>query len=71
VLEIGRYTIPELLFVLEFHTGTYQYINIHLSFPFSAGKSLFRFKTYTGTSKVPFRALIGLQWLNEDEMARI
>jgi hypothetical protein len=26
VLEIGRYTISELLFVPEFHTGTYQYI---------------------------------------------
>jgi hypothetical protein len=26
VLEMGRYTIPELLFVPELHTGTYQYI---------------------------------------------
>jgi hypothetical protein len=25
VLEIGRYTIPEILFVPKFHTGTYQY----------------------------------------------
>jgi hypothetical protein len=25
VLEVGRYTIPELLFVPEFHTGTYQH----------------------------------------------
>jgi hypothetical protein len=26
VLEMGRYKIQELLFVNEFHTGTYQYI---------------------------------------------
>jgi hypothetical protein len=26
VLEMGRYTIPELLSVPEFHTGTYQYV---------------------------------------------
>jgi hypothetical protein len=28
VLEMGRYTVPVLLFVPEFHTGTYQYIYI-------------------------------------------
>jgi hypothetical protein len=26
VLEIGRYTVPELIFVPELHTGTYKYM---------------------------------------------
>jgi hypothetical protein len=55
VLEMGRYTVPELLFVPEFHTGTYQYILIHIfSFHFSDGSA---FKKYTGSSKLSFRAL--------------
>jgi hypothetical protein len=46
VLEMGRYTIPELLSVPEFHTGTYQYIGLLYIFifsHFSDGISLFRF----------------------------
>jgi hypothetical protein len=60
VLEMGRsgicqYTIPELLFLPKFHTGTYQqyilYLFIFFHFP------CFAFKKYTGTSKCPFRSL--------------
>jgi hypothetical protein len=55
-------TIPELLFVLEFHTDTYQYslYYIHLAFfsIFIKEYPYFAFKKYTGTSKCPFRALV-------------
>jgi hypothetical protein len=33
VLEMGRYTIPEILSVPKFHTGTYQYMSYRDSFP--------------------------------------
>jgi hypothetical protein len=42
---ICRYTIPELLFVPEFHTGTYQYILYQcIFFHFSDGISLLHLK---------------------------
>jgi hypothetical protein len=51
---MGRYTIPELLFVPEFHTGTYHYIltYIHLFFLiFLTVYPCFAFKIwYTGAS---------------------
>jgi hypothetical protein len=43
---MGRYTIPELPFVPEFHTATYQYIHyiyIYLFIIFSDGIYLFLF----------------------------
>jgi hypothetical protein len=54
--------IPKLLFVPEFHTGTYQYIvlpYIHLSFYFSDCRPIpcFAFNKYVGCSKFPRRVL--------------
>jgi hypothetical protein len=41
---IYRHTVPELLFVHKFHTGTYQYILYpFILFHFPDGISLFRF----------------------------
>jgi hypothetical protein len=53
---MGRYII---LFVSEFHTGSYQYILYScILFPiFLAACPCFAFKKYGGTSKFPFRAL--------------
>jgi hypothetical protein len=53
------YPLPELLFISEFHAGTYQYkIYSFIFFSFSDVISSFRpSKKYTGTSKFPFRVL--------------
>jgi hypothetical protein len=40
VLEIGRYTVLELLFFSEFHAGTYQYILKAKAVPLHAMKAL-------------------------------
>jgi hypothetical protein len=43
LLEMSRYTIPETLFVPEFHTGTYQHtLYDFIFFHFSDSISLFR-----------------------------
>jgi hypothetical protein len=54
---ICLYTIPELPFVPEFHTGTYQYVSPLSSSILQTVHPCFAFKKYTGTSTVPFRAL--------------
>jgi hypothetical protein len=57
-------TIPELLFVLKFHTGSYLYVLYSfISFHFCEGGLYFCFasKKYTGTSKFPFRTLMLLK----------
>jgi hypothetical protein len=49
---ICRYTVPELLFVPEFYTGTYQHVSyyIHLySSIFLTVYPCFGFKKYTNT----------------------
>lgn len=53
VLEMCRCTTPELLYVPEFHTGTYPSTCFH----FPDGKSLSRFRKYTVTCELPFREL--------------
>jgi hypothetical protein len=61
VLEIGRYTIPELLLFLNFIPKLIKIYYIHLAFfpPFFLkAYPCFAFKKYTGTSKFPFRSLI-------------
>jgi hypothetical protein len=59
VLEMGWYTIPEILFVPELLTGTYQYtIYLSIFFHFYHDTSLSAYKKYAGTPKFPFRALL-------------
>jgi hypothetical protein len=53
-----RYTVPELLFVPEFHTGTYQFILYPFIFlPYILLHPSFAFAKYNCASKFPFRAL--------------
>jgi hypothetical protein len=58
---ICRYTIPELLCIPEFHTGTYQCIlSQFIYLPFSDGISLFRFLEIYQSKVVPLRAILTL-----------
>jgi hypothetical protein len=60
-VSICRCTIPEFLFVPEFHTDTYKHIYILYPFIFSTFLTVhqsFAFRNYTGISKFPFRALL-------------
>jgi hypothetical protein len=57
--QLGRYTVPELLFIPSFHTGTCQYTLYPFIFShLSDVISLFRSKKCIGTSTFPFRALV-------------
>jgi hypothetical protein len=58
-LEMGRYTIPELLFVSELHAVIYQYNYIHVYFAiFLTVYPCFAFKKCAGTSELTFQARI-------------
>jgi hypothetical protein len=62
---ICRYTIPELLFVPEFLPALTKYIGYYnltiYLFQFFNSISFFAYKKYTGTSTVPFRALVSMR----------
>jgi hypothetical protein len=56
---ICRYSVPYLLFVPEFHMGTYQYILFLFTFSvFLTAYPCYAFKKYTDTSELPFPVLI-------------
>jgi hypothetical protein len=59
VLEMGHYmpVYHTRAFVPEFHTGTYKYIMYPFVFFVFLAVYPFAFKSYTGTSKLPPRAL--------------